>query len=134
MLLIECLTVCFLFVEILIYPLSNTGKAVAIKIVSLATIDPWSAEGLKEAFLNEVSMSKRLAKTSRHIIEMFDFDFHPNGLTFIVMELGQQDLEKALKAKPLSSAERKVAWRQLVSIAMALHSHQIVGPFQSSAN
>lgn len=81
---------------------------------------------MKDAFLNEVAMSKRLAKTSRHIIEMFDFDFHPNGLTFIVMELGQQDLEKALQAKPLSSTERKVAWRQLVNIAMTLHNNQIV--------
>jgi len=99
---------------------------VAIKIVSLATFNTRDAEGLKDAFLNEVAMSKRLAKTSRHIIEMYDFDFHSNGLTFIVMELGQQDLETALRARPLSAPERKLAWRQLVSIAVALHDNQIV--------
>jgi hypothetical protein len=84
-------------------------------------------EELKQAFLNEVGMAKRLAKTSRHIVHMHDFDFHPNGLTFIVMELGQQDLEKYLKDKhSLSSGERHAIWRQLVSIAITLYNRQIV--------
>jgi serine/threonine protein kinase len=53
-------------------------------------------------------MSKILAKTSKHIIHMYDYDFHQNGLGFIVMELDQQDLAKALSSQPpLSPADRK---------------------------
>jgi serine/threonine protein kinase len=75
-------------------------------------------------------MAKRLAKTSRHIVHMYDFDFHQNGLTFIVMKLGQQDLEKYLKDKTsLSSGEKHAIWRQLVSIAINLHNRQIVSVF-----
>jgi len=85
---------------------------------------------LIEAFLNEVEMAKRLAKTSRHIVHMYDFDFYQNGLTFIIMELGQQDLEKYLSTKPpLSSAERQAIWRQLINIAITLHNRLIVSVF-----
>jgi serine/threonine protein kinase len=105
----------------------NIDRPVAIKVVSLATTDSAEAKGLREAFLNEVGMAKRLAKTSRHIVYMYDFDFHATGLTFIVMELGQQDLEKYLKDKhSLSSGERHAIWRQLVSIAITLYNRQIV--------
>jgi serine/threonine protein kinase len=75
-------------------------------------------------------MAKRLAQSSRHIVHMYDFDFHPTGLTFIIMELGEQNLEKALSSRPpLSSIERKVLWRQLVDIANTLHNHHIVSIF-----
>jgi len=78
-------------------------------------------------------MSKILAKTSRHIIHMYDYDFHQNGLGFIVMELGQQDLAEALSSRPpLSPAERKAMWRQLVNIAMTLYNHGIVSGFPLS--
>jgi hypothetical protein len=88
------------------------------------------ANGLRKAFLNEILMTKRLAKTSRHIIHMYDFDFHQTGLTFIVMELGQQDLEKALINRPaLLPVERKAIWRQLVNIAVTLYNRQIVNIF-----
>ena len=99
--------------------------------MSLATRDRATTELIIESVLTEIEMSKRLAKTSRHIINMYDFDFdRQNGITFIVMELGQQDLEKHLAARPpLSSAERKAIWRQLVDIAMTLHDRQIVNCF-----
>ncbi len=100
---------------------------VAIKVVSLATMRREVAEELRYAFLNEIRMAKRLAATSKHIVHFYDFDFDPNGWTYIVMELGQQDLEKALSSRPpLSSVERKAMWRQLVSIAITLDHHQIV--------
>lgn len=58
---------------------------------------------------------------------MYDFDFHPSGLTFIIMELGQQNLEKALSSRaPLTSIERKALWRQLVDIAITLYNNLIV--------
>jgi serine/threonine protein kinase len=98
--------------------------------VSLATLRREVAEELRHAFLNEIRMAKRLAATSKHIVHMYDFDFDHNGWTYIVMELGQQDLEKALSNRPpLSSAERKAMWRQLVNIAITLHHHQIVSSF-----
>ncbi len=106
----------------------HIDRSVAIKIVSLAARDNAEAEGIAQSVLSEIEMAKRLAKTSRHIIYMYDFDFdRVRGLTFIVMELGQEDLEKALSNRPpLSSAERKAIWRQLVNIAISLHNRQIV--------
>jgi serine/threonine protein kinase len=73
-------------------------------------------------------MSKRLARASKHVVHMYDFDFHrQSGLAFLVMELGEQDLEKTLKERSrLSSTERKEMWRQLVNIALVLHNNKIV--------
>ncbi len=109
----------------------NIDRSVAIKVVSLATTSNAEAESVARSVLTEIQMAKRLAKTSGHIVHMYDFDFdRGKGLTYIVMELGQQDLEKALsKRPPLSSAERKAIWRQLVSIAITLHNRQIVNVF-----
>lgn len=109
----------------------NIDRLVAIKVVSIATVDNAEADLLKEAFLNEVEISNRLRQTSKHIVHMYDFDFHLSGLTFIIMELGQQNLEKTLASRPpLTPAERKVIWRQLVNIAVTLHNNQIVNSFQ----
>lgn len=104
---------------------------VAIKVTSLATMDYAIAAANAESALNEIKMAKRLAKTSNHIIHMYDFDFHPNtGLSFIVMELGQQDFDQALQQRrSLSSTERKEIWRQLVDIAVTLYSKRIVQIF-----
>jgi serine/threonine protein kinase len=84
-----------------------------------------------KSILTEIEMAKRLEKRSRHIVHMYDFDFdRETGLAFIVMELGEQNLEKALSSRPpLSSIERKVLWRQLVDIANTLHNHHIVSIF-----
>ncbi|CAF4273888.1 unnamed protein product, partial [Rotaria socialis] len=103
-------------------------KPVAIKVVSLVTWSSADGEMLAESILTEIEMSKRLSRASNHVVRMFDFDFHrQSGLAFLVMELGQHDLEKRLKTQPrLSNAERKIIWRQLVSIAMVLHDNNIV--------
>ncbi len=95
------------------------------------TMNPRDANTLGESFLNEVQMSRRLSQTSRHIVHIYDFDFHWNdGWSYFVMELAQHDLEKALRNRPrLSSAERKAIWRQLVDIAVTLHDHRIVSTF-----
>ncbi len=97
-------------------------------MVSLATLSSGEAEMLAESILTEIEMSKRLARASKHVVHMYDFDFHrQSGLAFLVMELGERDLEKILKERPrLSSAERKEIWRQLVSIALVLHNNKIV--------
>ena len=83
---------------------------------------------LAQSIINEIQMAKRLSRASKHVVHMYDFDFHRNtGLAFLVMELGEQDLEKLFKERGrLASAERKEIWRQLVSIAITLHSNNIV--------
>ena len=86
------------------------------------------AEVLASSILNEIEMSKRLSQASKHVVRMFDFDFHRHsGLAFLVMELGEKDLEKALLEKGrLSPDERKYIWRQLVDIAVILDRENIV--------
>ena len=83
---------------------------------------------LAQSIINEIQMAKRLSRASKHVVHMYDFDFHRNtGLAFLVMELGEQDLAKLFKERGrLASAERKEIWRQLVSIAVTLHSNNIV--------
>lgn len=83
---------------------------------------------LAESILTEIGMSKRLSRASKHVIHMFDFDFHrQTGLAFLIMELGEKDLEHALRERGrLSSGERKEIWRQLVNIAVVLHNNKIV--------
>ena len=83
---------------------------------------------LVQSILTEIEMSKRLSSASKHVVSMYDFDFHSQtGLAFLVMELGGQDLEKLLNERPrFSPAERKDVWRQLVDIALVLHKNHIV--------
>ena len=83
---------------------------------------------LAQSIINEIQMAKRLSRASKHVVHMYDFDFHRNtGLAFLVMELGEQDLAKLFKERGRpASAERKEIWRQLVSIAITLHSNNIV--------
>jgi len=103
-------------------------RPVAIKVVSLATLSTGKVEMLAESILTEIEMSKRLAQASKHVVHMFDFDFHQqSGLAFLVMELGEQNLEEALKDRGrLPSVARKEIWRQLVNIAQVLHNNKIV--------
>lgn len=116
-----------IFVEIDLF-IFCIDKPVAIKVLSLATMSGGEAEMLAESILTEIEMSKRLARASKHVVHMYDFDFHrQSGLAFLVMELGEQDLEKTLKERSrLSSTERKEMWRQLVNIALVLHNNKIV--------
>ncbi|UJR29125.1 hypothetical protein I4U23_010339 [Adineta vaga] len=103
------------------------NKAVAIKVVSLVTL---KNKGLTitKSVLTEIEMSKRLSQASSLVVRMFDFDFHrKTGLAFLIMELGERDLEKFLKDRQrLTASERKEVWRQCVDIAMTLHNHKIV--------
>ncbi len=111
-----------------LYKFFFIDKPVAVKIVSLATLSGGESEVLAESIITEIEMSKRLSRASKHVVRMYDFDFHrQTGLAFLVMELGEQDLEKTLKGQPrLSPAERKNIWRQLVDIAIILHNNHIV--------
>ena len=118
------------------FPRSNNAlaldKPVAIKVVSLATMHTSLAEQNARSVLNEIEMSQRLARTSQHIIQMYDFDFHDTGLSLLVMELGQQDFEKYLSQRSfIPPVERKAIWRQLVDMAVALHTHGVVRRFRS---
>ena len=104
----------------------------AVKVISLATFDMGEARALGDSMLNEIRLTKSLRKTSNHIINLFDFDFHPkSGLSFLVMERGERDLEQALEAYGrLSAAERRFVWRQLASIAYTLHNRDIVTSYR----
>lgn len=106
-----------------------SGKPVAIKVASLVSLSSGQAEILAVSILNEIEMSKRLSQASKHVVRMFDFDFHRHsGLAFLVMELGEKDLEKALQDQGrLGRAERKHVWKQLVDIAVILNHENIVG-------
>jgi serine/threonine protein kinase len=99
--------------------------------VSLADADNATANMLSVAFKKEITMSRSLGTVSRNIVHMFDFDFdRRTGLTYMIMELGQQDLEHFLIQKSrLSPPERKAIWRQLVNIALALYNRNIVRIF-----
>ncbi|UJR20565.1 hypothetical protein I4U23_023691 [Adineta vaga] len=100
---------------------------VAIKVVSLATKDFSVAAANAKSVLKEFEMSRHLSQRSNHMIHMYAFDFHETGLSFLVMELGQQDLEKYLSQRAyLLPNERKSIWRQLVEIAVTLYQSQIV--------
>ena len=83
---------------------------------------------LAESIITEIEMSKRLSKASKHVVHMYDFDFHrQTGLAFLIMELGEKNLEELLKERSrLPSADRKTVWRQLVDIAVVLHNNNIV--------
>jgi serine/threonine protein kinase len=106
----------------------RSDRPVAIKVISLDPANRGAAQGLTSSILTEIRMAKRLAKTSPHIVHMFDFDFDPHsGRAFIVMELGQGDLEKTLKERSrLNTHERKAIWKQLVHIAVVLDQRGIV--------
>lgn len=107
---------------------TTDGKPVAIKVASLVSMSSGQAEMLAASILNEIEMSKRLSQASKHVVRMFDFDFHRHsGLAFLVMELGEKDLEKALTERGrLSPTERKFIWKQLVDIAVILDRENIV--------
>ncbi|CAF1555552.1 unnamed protein product [Adineta ricciae] len=104
------------------------NKAVAIKVVSLVTLNNKEGLMLTNSILTEIEMSKSLSQVSNHVVRMYDFDFHrKTGLAFLIMELGERDLEKLLKERlRLTSTERKEVWRQCVDIAMTLHDNKIV--------
>lgn len=84
---------------------------------------------MAESIITEIKMSKRLAKASNNVVHMYDFDFHRHsGLAFLVMELGERNLEKFLASQPrLTPQDRKTLWRQLVGISTVLHNNNIVG-------
>ncbi|CAF3439316.1 unnamed protein product [Rotaria sp. Silwood1] len=106
----------------------SNNKPVAIKVVSLATLNSAETEVLIKSVLTEIEMSNRLSQASRHVVHMYDFDFdQQTGLAFLVMELGKHNLEEELKAQShLSHDARKQIWRQLVKIALVLHENNIV--------
>lgn len=108
--------------------LVRLDKPAAIKVVSLVTLSNNEGLMLTNSILTEIEMSKRLSRASDHVVRMYDFDFHrKTGLAYLVMELGEKDLDKILKERQrLTALQRKEVWRQCVDIAMALHNHKIV--------
>ncbi|UJR20561.1 hypothetical protein I4U23_023688 [Adineta vaga] len=104
------------------------NKPVAIKIITLATGTEEQAHRNSESVINEFQKTRELSNLTTRVVYMYAVDFDPQlGVAYLVMELGQQDLEKYLGGKSkLSSTERKLLWRQLVDIAVNLHTSKIV--------
>ncbi|UJR20560.1 hypothetical protein I4U23_023687 [Adineta vaga] len=105
----------------------SDNKPVAIKVLSLVARDSREISMIAQSFINEIRMTKRLTGKSNHIVDLYDFDFHQTGLSFLVMELGYQDLEKYLSQRSaLLSTEKKGIWRQLVNIVVTLQNSHIM--------
>ena len=104
------------------------GKPVAVKVAPLTMRDVWKSNENRKAFIREIDLGRRLSRTKNNVVHVYDFDFDDNGNTYLVLELGRQDLGKTLTAKGalISAAERKGMWRQLVGIAMTLYNEKIV--------
>ena len=103
-------------------------RSCAVKVIRLDPKNRMASRNLMSSIIKEIQMSKRLARISPNVVYMFDFDFDPKtGRAFIVMELGQNDLEKTLSSRPpLAPTEVKNLWRQLANIALNLHNFGIV--------
>lgn len=111
-----------------VYPARRVtdGMNFAVKVMSLA-VNSSELPSLIESFLNEIRLSMKLSSESKHVVKMFDFDFNRSGLAFIVMELGNEDLEKRLLHRSTISIEQqKILWRQILNILLTLHRHSIV--------
>jgi len=114
------------------------GANVAIKVIDLSRM-PGSGSTLADSYLNEVKHLERLRRDSRHVVEIFDFDFDPHsGRAYIIMELGGDNLDKLIHRSrqffhgphgPGTFTDptiRKEVWRQLVSIVGTLTTNNIV--------
>ncbi len=53
--------------------------SVAIKVINLAGLPPVRSQKLVQTYLNEVSLLERLRQESRHVVNIYDFDFDPRS-------------------------------------------------------
>jgi serine/threonine-protein kinase RIO1 len=117
--------------------LSKKCSVVAIKKVKLAGLDRKAIEG----YANEISLLKRLRGNSA-IIQMYDSEVDlERKFIFVVMELGEVDLEHVLQQRALSGTCRslnmnfiRLTWQQMLSAVHCIHEERIIHSDLKPAN
>ena len=117
--------------------LSKKCAVVAIKKVKLAGMDRKAIEG----YANEISLLKRL-RGNPAIIQMYDseVDIQRKSI-FLVMELGEVDLNNVLQQRALSKTSRslnmnfiRLTWQQMLSAVHCIHEERIIHSDLKPAN
>jgi hypothetical protein len=117
--------------------LSKKCAVVAIKKVKLEGMDKKAIEG----YANEISLLKRL-RGNPAIIQMYDaeVDLERKSI-FVVMELGEADLNHILQQRALSGQSRslnmnfiRLTWQQMLSAVHAIHEERIIHSDLKPAN
>jgi serine/threonine-protein kinase RIO1 len=117
--------------------LSKKCSVVAIKKVKLAGMDRKAIEG----YANEISLLKRL-RGNPAIIQMYDseVDIQRKSI-FVVMELGEVDLNNVLQQRALSETSRslnmnfiRLTWQQMLSAVHCIHEERIIHSDLKPAN
>jgi len=117
--------------------LSKKCAVVAIKKVKLAGMDRKAIEG----YANEISLLKRL-RGNPAIIQMYDseVDIQRKSI-FLVMEVGETDLNNVLQQRALSKTSRslnmnfiRLTWQQMLSAVHCIHEERIIHSDLKPAN
>ncbi|VEU39317.1 unnamed protein product [Pseudo-nitzschia multistriata] len=117
--------------------LSKKCSVVAIKKVKLAGMEKKAIEG----YANEISLLKRL-RGNPAIIQMYDseVDLQRKSI-FVVMELGEVDLNHVLQQRALSERSRslnmnfiRLTWQQMLSAVHCIHEERIIHSDLKPAN
>ena len=117
--------------------LSKKCAVVAIKKVKLAGMDRKAIEG----YANEISLLKRL-RGNPAIIQMYDseVDIQRKSI-FLVMEVGEVDLNNVLQQRALSKTSRslnmnfiRLTWQQMLSAVHCIHEERIIHSDLKPAN
>ena len=117
--------------------LSKKCSVVAIKKVKLQGMDRKAIEG----YANEISLLKRL-RGNPAIINMYDSEVDlERRFIYLVMELGEVDLNQVLQQRALSGASRslnmnfiRLTWQQMLSAVHSIHEERIIHSDLKPAN
>jgi serine/threonine-protein kinase TTK/MPS1 len=117
--------------------LSKKCTVVAIKKVKLDGMDKKAIEG----YANEISLLKRL-QGNPAIIQMYDSEVDLSRKSiFVVMEVGEADLNHILQQRALAGACRslnmnfiRLTWQQMLSAVHCIHEERIIHSDLKPAN
>ena len=117
--------------------LSKKCSVVAIKKVKLEGMDKKAIDG----YANEISLLKRL-RGNPAIIQMYDSEVDlARKSIFVVMELGEADLNHILQQRALSGGCRslnmnfiRLTWQQMLSAVHCIHEERIIHSDLKPAN
>lgn len=117
--------------------LSKKCAVVAIKKVKLEGMDRKAIEG----YANEISLLKRL-RGNPAIIQMYDSEVDIKRKSiFVVMELGEVDLNHVLRQRALAGTCRslnmnfiRLTWQQMLSAVHCIHEERIIHSDLKPAN
>ncbi len=117
--------------------LSKKCSVLAIKKVKLDGMDRKAIEG----YANEISLLKRL-RGNPAIIQMYDSEVdHDRKSIFVVMEVGEADLNHILQQRALSGSCRslnmnfiRLTWQQMLNAVHCIHEERIIHSDLKPAN